>query len=154
MYLAIKHFRYFVEGRSFHILTDHKPITYALVTPSDQHTPRQIRHLDYISQFTTDIRYVAGAANPAADAFPRLGTNAVHEVQQEAIDFKAMAEAQVNDSELLEVRATPSSLVLTDVPLPTSESTVVCDTSSGAPRPFVPARLCRAMLCILCHTQA
>ncbi len=29
-YLAIKPFRHFVEGRSFHILTDHKPLTYAL----------------------------------------------------------------------------------------------------------------------------
>ena len=68
VYLAIKHFRHFVEGRSFHIQTDHKSLTYALVNPSDRHTPRQIRHLDYISQFTTDIRYVAGVANPAADA--------------------------------------------------------------------------------------
>ncbi len=30
VYLAVKHFRYFVEGRSFHVLTDHKPLVYAL----------------------------------------------------------------------------------------------------------------------------
>ena len=35
---------------------DQKPLTYALSTPSDQHTPRQIRHLDYISQFTLNIK--------------------------------------------------------------------------------------------------
>ena len=28
VYLAIKHFRHFVEGREFYILTDHKPITF------------------------------------------------------------------------------------------------------------------------------
>ena len=30
VYLAIKHFRHFLEGRPFHVLTDHKPLTYAL----------------------------------------------------------------------------------------------------------------------------
>lgn len=65
IYLAIKHFRHFIEGRTFHILTDHKPLTYAIATPSDKHSPRQTRHLDYISQFTSDIRHVKGANDPA-----------------------------------------------------------------------------------------
>ena len=39
IYLAIKHFRHFVKGRRFHILTDHKPLTYALGTQSDKHSP-------------------------------------------------------------------------------------------------------------------
>ena len=32
IYLAVKHFRYFLEGRQFHIWTDHKPLTFALST--------------------------------------------------------------------------------------------------------------------------
>ncbi len=60
LYLAVKHFRHFVEGRNFHIRTDHKPLTYALATRNDRHSPRQARHLDFISQFTTDIRHVKG----------------------------------------------------------------------------------------------
>ena len=35
VYLAIKHFRHFVEGRDFHVATDHKPLTFALATASD-----------------------------------------------------------------------------------------------------------------------
>ena len=34
IYLAIKQFRHFIEGRTFHILTDHKPVTYALARHS------------------------------------------------------------------------------------------------------------------------
>ena len=60
IYLALKHFRHFLEGREFFILTDHRPLTYALTSGSTDYTPRQIRHLDFISQFTSDIRYVKG----------------------------------------------------------------------------------------------
>ena len=55
IYLAIKHFRHFIEGRHFHVLTDHKPLTFAMNTRSDRYSPRQSRHLDYISQFTSII---------------------------------------------------------------------------------------------------
>ena len=133
MYLSVKHFRHFVEGRTFQILTDHKPLMYALATPSARHTPRQIRHLDFISQFTTDIRHVSGADNPAADALSRIGTNALQVDQPPTILFDEIAAAQREDPELLTLRSSPSSLVLSDVPIPASESTIACDTSRGLP---------------------
>ena len=68
VYLSLKHFRYFVEGREFHILTDHKPLIYALHTHSDKHSPRQARHLDLIAQYTSDLRHVKGEMNVPADA--------------------------------------------------------------------------------------
>jgi len=46
IYLAIKHFRYFLEGRHFHVLTDHKPLIYALSSRPERHSPRQVRHLN------------------------------------------------------------------------------------------------------------
>ena len=79
VYLSIKHFSHFVEGREFHVLTDHKPLTFALNSHSDRQTPRQLRHLDYISQFTTDIRHIKGMDNTAADALSRVGANALME---------------------------------------------------------------------------
>ena len=39
IYLAIKHFRHFVKGRTFHIITDHKPLTFALSSHSDKTDP-------------------------------------------------------------------------------------------------------------------
>ena len=55
VYLATKHFRHFLEGREFHVFTDHKPLTFALNIRSDHHSPCQARQLDYISQFTSNI---------------------------------------------------------------------------------------------------
>ena len=72
IYKAVKHFRYFIEGRQFHIATDHKPITFALSSRSEQHSRRKVHHLDYIAQFTNDIRHIKGTANMAADTLSRV----------------------------------------------------------------------------------
>ena len=60
MYLAIRHFRYFLEGRDFWVFTDHKPLTFALNSSPDRHSPREARQLDFVSQFTSDIRHIKG----------------------------------------------------------------------------------------------
>ena len=59
-YLAIKHFRHLLEGQHFPIFTDYKLLTTAMQNSSDKYTAHELRHLDYISQFTTDLRYVKG----------------------------------------------------------------------------------------------
>ena len=68
VYLSIKHFRYFLEGRIFHVITDHKPLTFAFNASPDRHSPRQCRHLDFISQFTTNLRHIHGVDNGVTDA--------------------------------------------------------------------------------------
>ena len=78
IFLAIKHFCYFLEGRHFYIITDHKPLTYAFSTRLDRHSPRQIRQLNFISQFTTDLCHVQGSANAAVDALSCIGANTQH----------------------------------------------------------------------------
>ncbi|ROT65882.1 reverse transcriptase [Penaeus vannamei] len=62
-YSAVKHFLPFVEAEQLHILTDHKPLTFALHSRTRRQSPREERHLDYISQFTTDFRHIRGADN-------------------------------------------------------------------------------------------
>ena len=65
-----------MEGRIFHVLTGHKPLTFTLSSNSEQHTQRQICHLDYISQFTSDIRYVSGTQNAALS---RISVNSLND---------------------------------------------------------------------------
>ena len=68
---AVRHFRYFLEGREFHVLTDHKPLIHAMTQVGGNFTSRVSRQLSYISEFTTDIRHIRGEDNPVADALSR-----------------------------------------------------------------------------------
>ena len=101
IYLAVKKFRYFVEGRKFAIFTDHKPLTFVFNKVSGKWSPRQQRHLCFVSLFTTDIRYVPGPDNVVAYALSRAppqesGTVASMDdgVVTEVIDYAAMARQQ------------------------------------------------------------
>jgi hypothetical protein len=70
-YLGVRHFRYLLDGRRFHILTDHKPLTQALHRVSDPWTSRQQRQLSFLAELTSDVRHIAGKANVVADALSR-----------------------------------------------------------------------------------
>ena len=71
VFLSIRHFRFMLEGRSFTLLTDHKPIISALKRVSAPWSARQQRQLSYIAEFTSDVQYTPGAANAVADALSR-----------------------------------------------------------------------------------
>ena len=68
---GLRHFRYMLEGRSFHILTDHKPLTFALKRVSEPWSQRQCRSLSAIAELTQDIRHLPGAMNVVADCLSR-----------------------------------------------------------------------------------
>ena len=139
IYLSIKHFTHFLEGRPFQVLTDHKPLTFALNTRSDRHSPRQARQLDYISQFTSTIRHVRGPDNVVADALSRIETNALLSGQPPTVDFAAMATSQATDPQTRSLQSSPSStLVVETVTLSNSNDPLYCDVSTGNQRPLVP----------------
>ena len=131
VYLAIKHFRYFIEGHQFYVSTDHKPLIFALQSHSDKYTPR---HLDFVLQFTCDIRHVSGTDNCVADALSCIEVSTLHQ-SSPVIDFKAMAAAPQSDTEISDLQT--SSLQLQPLPLPASDLTILCDMSTGVPRPYV-----------------
>lgn len=91
MYLAIHHFRHFLEGHLFHVLTDHKLLTHALHSRPDRHSPNQARQLNFISQFTSTICHIKGSNNVVADALSCIEANALLSSQPPVLDFSAMA---------------------------------------------------------------
>nr|CAH8856759.1 unnamed protein product [Trichobilharzia regenti]CAH8862441.1 unnamed protein product [Trichobilharzia regenti] len=141
IYLAVKHFSFLLQGRHFTILTDHKPLCYAFTTSLDRHSPREARQLDYISQFSTDIQFIKGDSNIVADSLSRCDVNHLSSID---ISLDNIAKLQKNDAELHTCRRN-SSLQLQDVPIPLSDTTIVCDVSTGVHRPFVPLS-CRKTL--------
>lgn len=144
-YAAVKKFKHFLEGRHFSIYTDHKPLTYAFKVKPSKASPRQLRHIDYIGQFTTDIIYVQGKLNVPADALSRIETLDINEHTPSyvepiatAIDFDAMANAQQDDKELHTLLVQQSGLQLQKVTIPGTNVELYCDVSKPNPRPFVP----------------
>ena len=67
---------------------------YALDQNLDKCSPRKFRGLDYIGQFTADIRYVKGFGNNVADALSRI------EAIGKSVDHQTLAAAQETDDEL------------------------------------------------------
>ncbi len=57
---VVKHFRYMLEGQSFTVFTDHRPLVGVLSRQSDPWSGWQQRHLSFIAEFSPTIR----PANP------------------------------------------------------------------------------------------
>ena len=133
IYSAVRHFRHMLEARHFTIFTDHKPIAFAYAQRRDNCSPRQFRHLDFIAQFTTDIRHISGQHNVVADALSRVEVEAV----QQPIDFTALALEQEHDTELQEQLAAGTPLQLEKIDIPGTEASVYCDVSTSRPRPYI-----------------
>jgi hypothetical protein len=60
IYEAVRYFHHTLEARHFTILMDHKPLTFAFHQKRDKCSPRHFSHLDFMSQFTTDICHISG----------------------------------------------------------------------------------------------
>ena len=135
IYEAIKYFRHMLEARHFVVYTDHKPISFAFHERKKNCSPRQFRYLDFIAQFTTDIRHISGKDNVVADPLSRV------EALQVPVSFDTLAESQASDPELSKLLQGGSSLLLEKVQVSGERTSVYCDVSTTPPRPFVPVLL-------------
>ncbi len=164
-YEAVRHFRHLLEGRPFHILTDHKPLTHALSRVSDPWTPRQCRQLSYVAEFTSDVRHIAGVDNVVADALSRppvghqqpssqssVGENvnvpsgslvasgsewvsAVSSASSPPVNYPEMAAHQLTCPSVAQARASEALHVQS---VDVDGVRLYCDTSGGRLRPVVP----------------
>jgi len=114
IYEAMRYFRHMLEAWHFTILTDHKPLTFAFHQMRDKCSPRQYNHLDFVSQFTTDIRHISGQDNVVADALFRV------EVITTPVTHEALAAAQENDDELRTLLVSTTALQLNRILIPST----------------------------------
>lgn len=135
LYLAIRHFRSLLEGRHFTAFVDHKPLIFAMAKVAEPWSARQQRHLSYISEFTTDLQHVAGKNNHVADCLSRAVTGAVHL----GLDYNRMAAAQSTDPDVQHLKTSTTGLQIEDVLFGDTGTALLCDISTGSPRPVVPS---------------
>ena len=133
-----KYFQYYIEGRVFKIVTDHKPLVYVFTQKSDKASPRQIHQLSFIAQFTTDIEYLPGADNLVADPLSRIESLRL----PVEISLKELAEKQESDPDLkLWKQSTDPPLKLIKIQWGPAHTSVQCEMSGEVIRPFIPASL-------------
>jgi cleavage and polyadenylation specificity factor subunit 1 len=83
-----------LEARHFTIFNDHKPIICAFQQKRDKCSLHQFNHLDFVSQFTTDIRHISVQDNVVADTLSRV------ESVTAPLSYNALAASQEGDDEL------------------------------------------------------
>ena len=162
VFSAIRHFRHQVEGRSFAVWTDHKPLTFAIHRVSEPWTARQQRQLSYIAEYTNQLVHVPGKENVVADALsrppgqlssqppnvadgdvsagaiprgPLCTISALHLQPLPGMDYVAVAKAQKTCPDTCQLRANPK-LKIRDVDVGTES--LWCDYSTGQSRPLIP----------------
>jgi hypothetical protein len=95
---AIKHFPHFCEGQAFQLWTDHKPLVTAISRVTAPISPRQQRHLAFISEFNAQILYLNGLKNVVADFLSRPNQTTAESVAAapaaDPVDFEEMAAEQ------------------------------------------------------------
>ena len=144
-YLAVLHFKKFIDGQTVLLFTDHKPLVVALVNSKEAKLDRQQRHMAVITEFISEYHHIKGKDNIVADFLSRHTEEAAAETTTSisnienttdlACDLPAIAAAQVSDAECQEFKPK-----LTSFKLP-NETQLYCDTSTLNPRPFVPTKL-------------
>ena len=130
-FLSVLHFKTLIDGHTVFLFTDHKPLVSAFHSKSTPKSDRQQRQLSLISEYVSDVHFISGRENVVADFLSRP----ISAVSTDVFDLTGIAEAQKNDTEVIEYKDR-----LSPYPLP-NNLTLLCDTSTQTPRPFVPSNL-------------
>lgn len=132
IFAAVRYFVYMLECREFTIHTDHKPLIYAFSQKLDKASQRQLRQLDYISQFSARIVHVAGDDNVVPDALARINAICI----PTPLDAETIEEAQLQDGNMKYLIRMDSSLNLQRLEMKPGVF-IHCSVSDGVVRPYM-----------------
>lgn len=141
IYLAVEYFECLIQARNFAIITDHKPLLSMFTGKNNGKLVRRSRQIEYIAQFTSDIRHISGTSNIVADALSRMETLAI----RAPITLKQIALEQSNDEEIESITKNTNLEICHVIVDENDGCTVACTPFQGKNRPIVPARLRRSI---------
>ena len=128
IYLSVKHFKHYLDGTSFIIRTDHKPLLQ--MTSMKETSARQWRHIECLSQYSFKLEYICGRDNIVADLLSRPEEESGY---INAITIKDLIDEQNTDPTIKNLR--DSSLIIS-----TSAEGIQVDTSYETTRIILPQR--------------
>ena len=99
---------------------------------------QQTRHLAFIAEFTTDLRYLKGETNFIADALSRPFVSAINSTL--AINYKELSADQALDTEFTRLRHSTSSTMNFQLLKSFLNNLIWCDVSTGHIRPYITAK--------------
>ena len=114
------------------------------MTALTEKSPRQSRHLSFISEFTGDIRHISGCKNEAADALSRIEIDNINSLKLpcEIFRYDDFEIAQNNDDSV----KTYAELHKDTIEI---HNNIICDTSNNQLRPIVPAKYTQTIFNLL-----
>jgi cleavage and polyadenylation specificity factor subunit 1 len=137
----VEYFEHVIRGREVVFVTDHKPLLNIFNRRQPQKLQRRSDMIEYLSQFTNQIRHVAGSANIVADALSRLDEPEVAEIRA-FVASQHIAEAQRDDEEVKEMlRAGYRNFNIQKVKKQPNFEVVCVVCEDGSERPIVPKPL-------------
>ena len=140
-FLAVRHFRFQLEGRPFLLYTDHKPLVTAINRKSPPLLARQARHLSFLSEFAATFVHLPGKDNVTADTLsrpPNITAIATMPPPCPLVDFEELAKEQLVCPSIKKMLSC-GRLHVQPFPLP-GGSQLLCDVSASVPRPLVPIK--------------
>ena len=129
-----------LEGVSFTIQTDHHPLIVALTKTGDEWSAIQQRQQWAIAESGGLLTCIPCTKNPVVDALSRVTINDVHI----GIDYQALAREQHQDLETDTYKTAITNLIWQYVSIECTQ--LLCDVSTGRPRPLVPQSFRRRVL--------
>ena len=142
---SIKHFHYALEGRSFEVCTDHKPIIYSQKHTHEKAPAHRVRRIAYLSQFNITYSHIKGEDNPVADALSRikpvvssLTANIEALSFPKIFDTKTLSLQQASDPELKNILSSPNHpLKLHKCTWDPGNLTIYCNIQDVNLRPYI-----------------
>uniref|UniRef100_A0ABD2WI95 Reverse transcriptase/retrotransposon-derived protein RNase H-like domain-containing protein n=1 Tax=Trichogramma kaykai TaxID=54128 RepID=A0ABD2WI95_9HYME len=138
-----------VDGRSFIVATDHKPLIYAHSHAHGSAPSGRLQQMIYLTQFDITHQHLPGWANNVANALSRIVETAdvlnLDSISLPSLlDLEKLASLQASDTELPEIlQDSTHPLKLVKMPLGAEKIDIYVENRDNNIRPYLPLALSR-----------